>query len=133
MSAGCVILLEDDPAQRIVLLELFADEGFAVDICDTIEDIYAALQINPCAVVVADSWNAGDYAELGPCQRMEIEALGRAAPLIMTTGRAWGNHVEPEELPHAVIVVKPYDLSDLLERIQQARRQFAAQRGEKER
>ena len=35
-------------------------------------------------------------------------------------------------LPQALVVVKPYDLGDLLERVGQARRQFAAEGGIKE-
>ena len=127
-----VILLEDDVALREVLLELFSDEGFEVDTCVTLDEIYAALQEHPGAVVLADSWTAGDYAELGQRQRMEIEALGRTTPLILTTGRAWGRHLDPHQLSPAVVVVKPYDLGDLLERVGQARRQFAAERGMKE-
>ena len=128
-----VILLEDDAGLREVLLELFSDEGFEVDACITLDEIYTALQQHPGAVVVADSWTAGDYVELGQDQRMEIEALGRTAPLILTTGRAWGRQLDPRQLPLAMIVVKPYDLDDLLERVEQARRQFAAERGMKER
>lgn len=87
----------------------------------------------PRAVVVSDSWTAGDYAELGECQRLEIEALGRTAPLILTTGKAWGRSSLDLRQLHAVSVVKPYHLDDLLERVAQARRQFAADGGMKER
>ena len=128
-----VVLLEDDVGLRDVLLELFSDEGFEVDACTTLDEIYTALQQHPGAVVVADSWTAGDYVELGQEQRMEIQALGRTAPLILTTGRAWGRQLDPRQLPFAMIVVKPFDLDDLLERVEQAHRQFAAEGGIKER
>jgi DNA-binding response OmpR family regulator len=131
-GGGRVILLEDDVGLREVLLELFSDEGFEVDACMTLDEIYAALQQHPCAVVVADSWTACDYVELSQGQRMEIEALGRTAPLILTTGRAWGRQIDRHQLPHAMIVVKPYDLGDLLERVGQARRPFAAECGTEE-
>ena len=94
-GGGRVILLEDDAGLREVLLELFSDEGFEVDACVTLDEIYTAFKQHPGAVVVADSWTAGDYAQLGQCQRMEIEALGRTAPLILTTGRAWGRQLDP--------------------------------------
>ena len=61
-----VILLEDDVGLRDVLLELFSDEGFEVDACTTLDEIYTALQQHPGAVVVADSWTAGDYVATRP-------------------------------------------------------------------
>ena len=53
-GARRVILLEDDAAQRDLLLELFADEGIVVEVCATLADSRAALGRHPRSIVVAD-------------------------------------------------------------------------------
>ena len=76
-------------------------------------------------------WFRGFRAFVGPL--VEIATAGRPAPLILTTGRAWGRQLDPRQLPFAMIGVKPYDLDYLLERVEQARRQIAAEGGIDER
>lgn len=112
-----VIVFEDDVAQKVLLLDLFADEGYTVDACPTIQDVYAAITKYPQAVVVADSWSSIGHEQLAEPERREIEDLGSRAPLILTTARSWGRHIAPGQLGKVAVLPKPFDLNDLLEHV----------------
>jgi DNA-binding NtrC family response regulator len=112
-----VIVFEDDAAQKLLLLDLFTDEGYAVDACPTIQDVYVAITKYPQAVVVADSWSSIAHEHLAEPQRREIEDLGSRAPLILTTARTWGRYIAPGQLGKVAVLPKPFDLNDLLEHV----------------
>ena len=117
-----VLLLEDDAAQRALLLELFADEKIEVVVCDTIDQIFESLKRYADAVVVADSWAVSNDELPGERQRRELEELARVAPVVFTTGREWARQLEPGVLGTVVLVTKPYDLDELLEQVRLVRR-----------
>ena len=88
-----------------------------------VEAPLAALGRHPRSIGVADSWAAGDHEDLGEQQRSEeIDALSHVAPLILTSGREWGRQLEVGELGNVVVVPKPYDLDDLIERVRRSSR-----------
>jgi DNA-binding NtrC family response regulator len=128
-----VLLLEDDAAQRDLLLELFADGSAEVVVCATLDQIYGCLTRYPHAVVVADSWAADNHRQLSDQQRREITELAHMAPVILTTGREWARRLEPGELGTVVLVTKPYDLDELLDQVHLAQRRSPELRAEENR
>ena len=108
-----VLVLEDDVDFRALLIELLADEGVDVSACTSYQSLLDAVYAFQRAVVLADFWGASHTA-LSPPERDEIRELGRHAPTILLTGRAWALAITPEELDVACILPKPIALDELV-------------------
>ena len=119
MARALVLILEDDPLLPHLVAGLLAGEGFDVTVCADLEQVLLALGREP-AVVVADPWWRDDYRTLSPEHAAELAALGQAAPLVLTTGRAWARQLQPGALNTAAILSKPFDLDDLLHAVRTA-------------
>ena len=108
-----VLVLEDDVDLRRLLLDLLTDEGFDVSACNSYPVLLDAVYAFGRTVVLADFWGAS-HAQLSPCERDEIRELGRRAPTILLTGRAWAAATTPEELSVASILSKPLALDEVI-------------------
>ncbi len=115
-----VLLLEDQPELRDVLLELLEDEDVDVTLCASLAELRLAVVAHPGAVVVTDSWSQTDSTVLSAEQRADLIALGKSAPVIVTTGRAWATTSEEGELGNVIILPKPYDLDQLVQLVRSA-------------
>ncbi|HEY1296264.1 MAG TPA: hypothetical protein VGJ60_24565 [Chloroflexota bacterium] len=114
---GRVLLLEDDPALLALLVEFLASEGFEVAACHSYASLREALDAaDRPPIVVADCWG-GSQATLTPCERDQIRELGRSAPTVLFTGRAWASSATAAELDVVCLLVKPLVLEDLLAQI----------------
>jgi CheY-like chemotaxis protein len=111
-----VLVLEDEPDFRRVLVELLAGEGFEVTTCDSYAALWSADIEHDPAVVLADFWGTS-HIELSPCERDEIRALGGQVPTILLTGRAWALQADAADLNVNCILAKPVVLDDILEQI----------------
>jgi DNA-binding NtrC family response regulator len=112
-----VLVLEDDVAFRALLIELLAGEGLEVSACNSYASLLDAVYAFQRAVVLADFWGASHH-ELSAHERGEIRALGRHAPTILLTGRAWAAATTPEELNVACILSKPPALDEVIAQVQ---------------
>jgi len=113
---GCVLLLEDDTSFRQVLVELLEAEGLTVSTCDSYALLCEAARSGPKCVVLADFWGSS-HAQLSPSERDQIRHLGRQAPTILLTGRAWAETATPEDLNIVTVSFKPPVLDELVEQI----------------
>jgi DNA-binding NtrC family response regulator len=113
---GCVLILEDDFEWRRVLVELLESEGFKVSISDSYALLREAVRLSPGCVVLADFWGTS-HVQLSPGERDQIRDLGRSAPTILLTGRAWADTVSPQELNVVAISSKPPALEDLVAQV----------------
>jgi DNA-binding NtrC family response regulator len=121
MSRPRVLLYEDDAALASILVELFADEHIEVRRCTSFEEIQAALGDSPRAIVVSDCWSHDARGQISSREVDEIMALGRVAPVIVTTGRSWPARASELSLgEHVVVIQKPYDVDQLLDTIRVA-------------
>jgi DNA-binding NtrC family response regulator len=121
MSRPRVLLYEDDAALASILAELFADEQIEVRRCTSLEEIQAALGDSPSAIVVSDCWSHDTRGQISSREVDEIVALGRVAPVIVTTGRSWPARTSELSLGERVVVIqKPYDVDQLLDTIRGA-------------
>jgi PleD family two-component response regulator len=84
-----VLVLEDDPVFRDLLVELLADEGFEVALCDSYAAVREAARDPATGIVLADFWGTS-HARLTPCERDQIRELASQTPTILLTARAWG-------------------------------------------
>jgi DNA-binding response OmpR family regulator len=79
MTRQRVLLLEDDGTLAEALCDLFEDDGLDVTVCGSLLELQLAVEQNPLAVVVADSWTTSDGRVLTPEHRAEILALALTA------------------------------------------------------
>src|SRR5947209_6338268 len=101
-----VLVLEDDPAFRDLLVELLADEGFEVALCDSYAAVREAARDPATGIVLADFWGTS-HARLTPCERDQIRELASQTPTILLTARAWAAAIDAEELGLVCILSKP--------------------------
>ena len=114
------VLLLEDSTLADVLCDLFEDEGLDVTVCGSLPELQMAVEQNPRAVVVTDSWTTSLETVLTPEHRKEILALAQTAEVILTTGRAWAHHSPKGDLGPVEIIEKPYDLEQLMAAVRAA-------------
>jgi two-component system OmpR family response regulator len=108
-----ILVLEDDEPIAQLVLTLLAEEGYEPVRVATHAQALELLATGPWHAVVADG-SGPAYDEVDPRDRALFAALGRLAPVIVTTARSWAGHVDPTELGVRAVLAKPYDLEDLL-------------------
>src|SRR3954452_18443498 len=113
MSRGRILLLEDDPALRGLLLEVLSLEEFDVLQCDSYDEIRRAAANNQGEIIVADFWG-GAQRTLNDDGRQQIRALTELLPVILLTGRTWASETTASELGARALMRKPFDLDHLL-------------------
>src|SRR5436190_13878543 len=117
MSRGRVLLLEDDPALRGLLLEVLGLEDFDVVQCDSYGEILRAAAAELGDVIVADFWG-GAQRTLNDADRQQIRDLTELLPVILLTGRTWASGTTAGELGARALMRKPFDLDNLLKAIE---------------
>jgi DNA-binding response OmpR family regulator len=112
-----VVLCERYPALARLLVEFLSNEGFDLTVCTALAEIETALERDPSAIVVTDSWRDGPPGERQP----DIQGLRRLAErtsVVLTTAWVTPAHLAALEalgLGAALRVVpKPYALDELL-------------------
>jgi DNA-binding NtrC family response regulator len=118
-----VVLCENEEALVRILTALLRSEGFDLTACTALAEIEAAIEQDPSAVVVTDSWLDGPPGLLGTDTEGLKQLASRTAVVLTTawTGEAHLASLEALGLGDALRVVpKPYDLDDLLGAIRSA-------------
>jgi DNA-binding NtrC family response regulator len=116
-----VLLCEHDSLLAKILMDLFADEHIVVTTCASLEEIEAALDDNPGAVIVTDSWTDSWCPDLSSLERATIARLAERTQVVVTTGRAWANKPADAGLgPQVAVISKPYDLDELVRAVRSA-------------
>jgi len=108
-----VLIFEDDPAFRMVLVEFFAAEGFDVATCDSYAQLHQAVRSPERQIVLADFWGTS-HAELSQAERDQVRDVARYAPMILLTGRSWAARVSARDLGVVCVVSKPLMLDALM-------------------
>jgi len=116
-----VLLYERDPLLARILVDVFADEEVDVVECGSLADIERAINLDPGAVVVTDSWTDSREVRLGEAERDSLNRLGRRAQVIVTTERPWAQKASELDLvPEVRVISKPYDLDELIQAVRAA-------------
>ena len=113
----CVLLVEDEPAQREVLCYNLEAEGFRVATADNGED--ALLLVDEAApdIIVLD-WMLPRVSGIEVCRQLKTRAATRAVPIIMLSARSEEvDRVRGLETGADDYVVKPYSVVELMARV----------------
>ncbi|MDU8944174.1 phosphate regulon transcriptional regulator PhoB [Ovoidimarina sediminis] len=119
MSAAqpCVLVVEDEAAQREVLVYNLEAEGFEVVMADSGDDALLVFEEAQPDVVVLD-WMLPGVSGIELCRRLKSSPKTRGTPIIMLTARGEeADRVRGLEIGADDYVVKPYSVIELMARV----------------
>ena len=112
MAGSSVLLLEDDPDISGLLELVLAEDGHAVQVCESPEHVVQLASETPGALAVMDFWGRS-HGTLDDGEREHILRVARTVPTVLVTGRAWAERETDAALGLAALVRKPFDVFDL--------------------
>ncbi|MDH3263022.1 MAG: phosphate regulon transcriptional regulator PhoB [Paracoccaceae bacterium] len=126
-----VLVVEDEPAQREVLVYNLEAEGFEVAKAGDGEEALTLVEEAPPDVIVLD-WMLPNVSGIEVCRRLKSRPETRGLPIIMLSARAEEvDRVRGLETGADDYVVKPYSVVELMARVRaQLRRTRPASMGE---
>ena len=131
-QAPCVLVVEDEGAQREVLQYNLEAEGFVVVVADNGEDALLLVQEEQPDLMVLD-WMLPKVSGIEVCRQVKADPATRGIPIIMLSARSEEvDRVRGLETGADDYVVKPYSVVELLARLRtQLRRTRPASMGER--
>ncbi|MDB6181107.1 phosphate regulon transcriptional regulator PhoB [Paracoccus fistulariae] len=131
-QAPCVLVVEDEGAQREVLQYNLEAEGFTVVVADNGEDALLLVQEEQPDLLVLD-WMLPKVSGIEVCRQVKSDPATRSIPIIMLSARSEeGDRVRGLETGADDYVVKPYSVVELMARLRtQLRRTRPATMGER--
>jgi len=117
MIRPTVLLVEDEPAQREVLVYNLGAEGFDVITADNGEDGLLLVEENHPDLIILD-WMIPQLSGLEVCRRLKSNPKTRQIPVIMLSARAEDvDRVRGLETGADDYVVKPYSVIEFTARV----------------
>ncbi|WP_022706851.1 MULTISPECIES: phosphate regulon transcriptional regulator PhoB [Paracoccus] len=131
-QAPCVLVVEDEGAQREVLQYNLEAEGFEVVVADNGEDALLLVQEENPDLIVLD-WMMPKVSGIEVCRQVKADPATRQIPIIMLSARSEEvDRVRGLETGADDYVVKPYSVVELMARLRtQLRRTRPASMGER--
>lgn len=131
-QAPCVLVVEDETAQREVLQYNLEAEGFNVVLADNGEDALLLVQEEQPDLLVLD-WMLPRVSGIEVCRQVKADPATRSIPIIMLSARSEeSDRVRGLETGADDYVVKPYSVVELMARLRtQLRRTRPATMGER--
>ena len=131
-QSPCVLVVEDEGAQREVLQYNLEAEGFEVVVADNGEDALLLVQEEQPDLMVLD-WMLPKVSGIEVCRQVKADPATRGIPIIMLSARSEEtDRVRGLETGADDYVVKPYSVVELMARLRtQLRRTRPASMGER--
>ncbi len=131
-QSPCVLVVEDEGAQREVLQYNLEAEGFSVVVADNGEDALLLVQEEQPDLIVLD-WMLPKVSGIEVCRQVKADPATRSIPIIMLSARSEEtDRVRGLETGADDYVVKPYSVVELMARLRtQLRRTRPASMGER--
>ena len=109
----CILVVEDEPAQREVLAYNLEAEGYLVIHADNGEDAMMLVEEEMPDVIVLD-WMMPHLSGIEVCRRLKSKSTTRGIPVIMLSARSEDvDRVRGLETGADDYVVKPYSVIEL--------------------
>ena len=116
-SQPYVLVVEDDPAQREVLLYNIRAEGYLVEVAENGDEALLKVREHAPDVLVLD-WMLPNVSGIEICRQIKAKSETRGIPVIMLSARSEeDDRVRGLEIGADDYVVKPYSIAELLARI----------------
>ncbi|MCK0138754.1 phosphate regulon transcriptional regulator PhoB [Aliiroseovarius sp. F47248L] len=116
-TAPCVLLVEDEPAQREILRYNLSAEGYDVTMAENGDDALILIEEVKPDLVLLD-WMLPGVSGIEICRRLKTRKETRAIPVIMLSARSEEvDRVRGLETGADDYVVKPFSVSELMARI----------------
>ena len=113
----CVLVVEDEPAQREVLSYNFEAEGFRVTQASNGEEALMLIEEAAPDVIVLD-WMLPNVSGIEVCRRLKMRPETRGVPIIMLSARSEEvDRVRGLETGADDYIIKPYSLVELVARV----------------
>jgi two-component system phosphate regulon response regulator PhoB len=113
----CVLVVEDEPAQREVLSYNFEAEGFRVTQASNGEEALMLVEEAAPDVIVLD-WMLPNVSGIEVCRRLKMRPETRGVPIIMLSARSEEvDRVRGLETGADDYIIKPYSLVELVARV----------------
>ena len=113
----CVLVVEDEPAQREVLAYNLAAEGYGVLTAADGEEALLIVAENPPDIIVLD-WMMPRLSGIEVCRRLKLRAETRGIAVIMLSARSEEvDLVRGLETGADDYVIKPYSMVELMARV----------------
>jgi two-component system phosphate regulon response regulator PhoB len=113
----CVLVVEDEPAQREVLSYNFEAEGFRVAQASNGEEALMLVEESAPDVIVLD-WMLPNVSGIEVCRRLKMRPETRGVPIIMLSARSEEvDRVRGLETGADDYMIKPYSLVELVARV----------------
>lgn len=113
----CVLVVEDEPAQREVLSYNFEAEGFRVAQASNGEEALMLVEEAAPDVIVLD-WMLPNVSGIEVCRRLKMRPETRGVPIIMLSARSEEvDRVRGLETGADDYMIKPYSLVELVARV----------------
>ncbi|MFA5581692.1 MAG: phosphate regulon transcriptional regulator PhoB [Paracoccaceae bacterium] len=127
-----ILIVEDEPAQREVLIYNLEAEGFAVSAAESGDEALMLIEEHLPDLIVLD-WMLPGVSGIEICRRLKTRSQTRKIPIIMLTARTEeADMVRGLETGADDYMLKPYSLVELIARIRtQLRRTRPATVGER--
>jgi two-component system, NtrC family, nitrogen regulation response regulator GlnG len=126
-SNPVVLVFEDDVAIRSVLDEALVGMGLRVQVCHSLADLMSSVGSGDVALVVTDFWGA-DHLSLAELDRRVLARLGKLAPTIVLSARAWTRDETAETLGVVRLLLKPFEIDQLETAVQDCLRKASTNR-----
>jgi two-component system phosphate regulon response regulator PhoB len=113
----CVLVVEDEPAQREVMSYNFEAEGFRVAQASNGEEALMLVEESAPDVIVLD-WMLPNVSGIEVCRRLKMRPETRGVPIIMLSARSEEvDRVRGLETGADDYMIKPYSLVELVARV----------------
>lgn len=132
LSQPYVLVVEDNPAQREVLIYNISAEGYLVEAAENGDEALLMIKEHTPDAIVLD-WMLPNVSGIEICRQIKSNPDTRAIPVIMLSARSEeDDRVRGLEIGADDYVVKPYSIAELLARIRtQLRRSRPASVGQR--
>jgi DNA-binding response OmpR family regulator len=108
-----VLVVEDDALLGELVLQALTDEGHVATHATNPERAYALLETGEWDAFIVDAFG-GSHLAPDATYAAVVQRFAERGPVIVTTGRAWADTVDPDQIGASSVLAKPYDLDTLL-------------------
>lgn len=109
MSVPTILLHEGDPSTRDLLCSILTDDGHAVTVCGSLDEVMALGTTLPGALAVVD-FGGASHRVLADDERRRVVQFTESVPTILVTARTWATDAVARDLGCLAIVRKPFDI-----------------------